>query len=71
MKSGLTRNCDISNTHEKSTKNKSITQWYRCSKCGAIDKDVEYLCCDKVEAVEYFELLGKRYSDMNAVTRRV
>ena len=29
-----------------------------------MDKNVETLCCDKVKAVEYFELLVMRYSDM-------
>ena len=36
-----------------------------------MDKNVECLCCREVKAVEYFELLGMRYGDMNAVTQRV
>ena len=36
-----------------------------------MNKNVECSCCDKVEAVEYFELLGMRYSDLNAVTQRI
>ena len=60
---------NISNTHEKSTKDKSVTEWDRCGKCGTMDKNVECLCCHKVEAVEYFKLLGMRYGDVNAVTR--
>ena len=36
-----------------------------------MNKNVECLRCDEVEGVEYFELLGMRYSDMNAVTQRV
>ena len=58
-------------THEKSTKNQSVTEWYRCSKCGAIDKNLERLCWHEMEAVEYFELLGMRYGDMKTVTQRV
>ena len=34
-------------------------------------QNVEFLCCNEVEAVEYFELLGMRYSDVNAVTQRI
>ena len=56
--------------HENPTK-KSKHYWYGCGKCEAMDKIVECLCCDEVKAVEFFELLGMRYSDMNAVTRRV
>ena len=40
-------------THEKSTKNQSVTEWYRCSKCGAMDKNLERLCWHEMEAVEY------------------
>ena len=36
-----------------------------------MDKNVEWLCCQEVEAMEYFQLLGMRYDDMNAVTQRV
>ena len=36
-----------------------------------MDKNVECLCCNKVEAVKYFELLGMRYGDMNTVTQKV
>ena len=59
------------NTHEKSTKKHSVTECYRCNKCGAMDKNVECLCYHEVEAVEYFELLNMRYGDMNAVSQRV
>ena len=58
-------------THEKLTKNQSVTEWYRCGKGEAIDKYLDCLCCHEVEAVEYFELLGMRYGDINAVTQRV
>ena len=58
-------------THEKSTKNQNLTEWYRCGKYEAMNKNVECSCYDKVEAVEYFELLGMRYSDLNAVTQRL
>ena len=40
-------------------------------KCGAMVKNVKSLCCDKVEAMEYFELLSMRYGNMNAVTQSV
>ena len=49
----------------------SVAGWYRCGKCGAVDKNIECLCCSGVEAVEYFELLGFRYRDMNAVSQRI
>ena len=61
---------DISNTHEKS-KNQSVTDWYGSVKYGAMDKNVECLCCHEVDAKKYFELLGMRYGDMNAATQRV
>ena len=35
---------------------------------GHWTKKIERLCCHEVEAVKYFELLGKRYGDTNAVT---
>ena len=35
-----------------------------------MNKNVECLCCGKVEAVKYFELLGMRDSDMNGVTQK-
>ena len=44
---------------------KALPQWHRCGKCGAIDKNVGCLCCNEVETVKYFELLGMRYSDLN------
>ena len=46
----------IPNTHEKSTKNQNVTEWCRCDKCRAMDKNVECLHCHQVEAVEYFEI---------------
>ena len=46
---------------KKSTKNQSITERYTCGKCGAVDKNVERLCCLEIESVEYFELLDMRY----------
>ena len=49
---------------------KSITEWYRWRKCGSMDRNVECLCFNGVESAEYFQLLGMRYSDMNAVTQR-
>ena len=52
-------------------KNQSVSEQYRCGKCEAIDKNVECSCCDEVKAVEFFELLGMKYSDINAVTQRV
>ena len=39
----------------------SVTVWYGCGKCGAMEKNVECLCCDEVEAMEYFELWDMRY----------
>ena len=37
-------------------------------KFGGMDKDVDYLRCHEVEAVEDLDM---RYDDMNAVTQRV
>ena len=78
MKSGLEIwwGTDIPNTHEKSTKNKRATEWYRWmvnhgGECGAINTNVECSCCYVVEVVEYFQLLYLRYGDMNGVTQRV
>ena len=34
-------------------------------------KYVECSCYHEIEAVEYFELLGMRYGDMNGVTKRI
>ena len=34
-------------------------------------ENVECLCCDEVEAAEYFELLDMKCCDMNAVAQRV
>ena len=36
-----------------------------------MDKILNYLRCQEVEAVKYVELLGMRYGDTNAVTQRV
>ena len=33
-------------------------------------QNAECLCCQEVEAVEYFKLLDMRNGDMNAVTQR-
>ena len=57
----------IKNQH----KNQRITKCYSCDKCVAMDKNVECLCCHEVEPLEYFELLGMRYGDMNAVNQKV
>ena len=62
---------DIPNMHEISTQNQRATEWYRYDKCGAMDKNLKCLDCDDIEAVEYFEFLGMRYRDINAVTQRV
>ena len=58
-------------TQEKSTKSQSVTEWYRCGKCGVMDKNVECFSCHTVADVEYFSLLGMRHGDVNAVTQRV
>ena len=55
----------------KSIKNQSVTEWYRSGKCGAMGKNVECLCCHEVEVVEYFDLLGIIYGDMNVFTQGV
>ena len=61
----------ISLIRMKNQQNQSVTERYRGRKCGARDKNVEWLCCHEVEAMGYFELLGMRYGDMDAVTQRV
>ena len=58
---------DMKNTYEKSTRNQSVIEWYRCGKCGAMNKNVECLCYHEVEAVGYFELLDMIYGGLNAV----
>ena len=40
-------------------------------KIEVMDKKIECLCCHEVEAVKYFELLGMRYGDVNAIIQRV
>ena len=65
------RGTDFPSAHEKSTKNQSVAEWYRCGKCGAMDKNVECLHFHEVEAVEYFVSLDMKYDDMIAVTQRV
>ena len=50
----------MKNQHKK----QSVTE---CGKCGSLDKKITFMCCHEVEAVKYFELLGKRYGDANAV----
>ena len=62
---------NIPNMHDKSTKNQSVSEWYRCSKCEPMDKNVECLYSPKVAAVEYFKLLSMRYRKSNALTQRV
>ena len=39
-------------------KNRSIAEWYGCSKCGVLDTKVECLCCHKIEAVENVKIIG-------------
>ena len=34
---------NIPNTHEKSTKNQSVTEWCRCGKYGVMDKKCHFL----------------------------
>ena len=34
------RGTDIPNKHEISTKDQSVTEWYRYGKCGAMNKNV-------------------------------
>ena len=65
------RGIDIFNTHEKSTKNQNVTELYRCSKCGAMNKNVDGLCCHEVEAVENFELLDMRCSHSESLSKPV
>ena len=36
-----------------------------------MDENVESFSCHKVEGLEYFELLGIRYGDVNAATQKV
>lgn len=54
--------------HEKSIRYQSVTKWYRCGKCEAMNKNVESLWCSGVETVEY---LGIRYGDNVAVWETV
>ena len=54
---------NIPNTHEKSIKNQSVTEWYWCGKYGAMNKKCRCLCCYKIEAMKYFELLDMKYGE--------
>ena len=47
---------DIHRTHRKSRKIQSVTDWYRCGKCDAMDPNVECLSCGEVEPLKYFQL---------------
>ena len=42
----------IPDTHEKSTKNQSVTEWNKYGEYGAMSKNVECLCYREVKAVE-------------------
>ena len=53
----------IPNTHEKSRKSQSITEWCRCGEWGALHTNVVYLSCGKIEAFIYFLLLDMRYNN--------
>ena len=62
---------DIPNTSEKSRKSQSVTESCRCGKLDVMHTNVEYLSCDKVEVLGYFQLCDLRYDDRNMVTKRV
>ena len=62
---------DILNTHEKSRKSHSVTEWCRCGKWDVMHTNVEYLSCGKVEVLGYLQLSDMRYVDRNEVTERV
>ena len=62
---------DIPDTREKSRKSQSVTEWCRFGKGDVMQKNVQYLSCDKVEALGYFQLPDMRYHDRNMVTERV
>ena len=62
---------DIPNTHVKSRKCQSVSEWCRCGKFGIMDTNVECLSCGEVEAFGYSQLLNMRYDDRNAVTEIV
>ena len=62
---------DIHNMHEKYRKSQSVTEWCRCGKWGVMYTNVEYLVCNEVEALWYFQILVMRYNDRNVVTERV
>ena len=63
---------DIPNKREKSRKSQSVTEWFRCGKCGVMDTNVQSLSCSEVEALGYFQLSDIRYDDdRNAVTQGV
>ena len=51
-------------------KNQSVTEWYRCGKCGVTDTNIECLCYRQVEAVEYLKLSNVRQGNTSAVTGR-
>ena len=55
----------------RSRKIQNVTEWCRCGKWGVMHTNNEYLSCGKVEALEYFQLLHKRWDDSNVVFERV
>ena len=60
-------------TQKRINKAQSVTKWNGYGKCkyGVIYTIVECLCCREVEALEYYNLMGVRYSSKNAVTQIV
>lgn len=43
-------------------------EWHGCDKCRVVDANIKCFCCQNVEALEYFKLLGTRNGDTSAVT---
>ena len=56
--------------HQESTKNKSVTEWHGCGKCGLMGTNVECVRCLKFEGLQYLKLVGIVYGNTNADTQK-
>ena len=50
---------------------KALLNGYTRGKCGPMNKQLKSLCCIEVQAIKYYEFLGMRYGDTNAVAEIV
>ena len=53
---------DIESTLERNATN--LSEWCKCGQCKAMPSEQECLCCDEIDAIKYFHLLGKNSSSL-------